>query len=116
MVECEDVIPAGERPEDRHEEARGILVALERGATIGFLPAAVLAIKAFVEHADGPVVAQRVGRRHVRQSALEVVVEALPPASCSRRIPMMCSSVNRVFPIVRSPSQGEGIQFPRGLV
>ena len=70
------MVPASERPEERHGEAGRISVALEHGATIGFLPAAVLAIEAFVEHADGPVIAQRVGRRHVRQSALEAVVEA----------------------------------------
>ena len=29
---------------------------------------------------------------------------------------MICSSVNRVFRIVRSPSQGERIPLPRGLV
>ena len=70
------VVAAGERPEERHGEARGISVALEHCVAISFLPAAVIPIEAFVDHANGPVIAQRVGRRHVCQSTLEAMVEA----------------------------------------
>lgn len=76
LVEGSDMVATGERPEEGYGEAGRVWRALKHGATIGFLPAAALAVKAFVENANGAVVAYRVGCGHVRQPALEAVVEA----------------------------------------
>lgn len=76
LVECSDMVAASERPEEGYGEASCVRRALEHGATIGFLPAAAFAVKALVQNAYGAVVAQRVRCGHVRQSALEAVVEA----------------------------------------
>ena len=57
LVERSDMVATGERPEEGHGEAGRVWRALKHGATIGFLPAAALAVKAFVENANGAVVA-----------------------------------------------------------
>ena len=76
LVERDDMIAAYERPEESDGKTRRIPGALKHSAAFSLVLSTSRATEASIHYANGSVNTQRLGRRYVRETGLDALVEA----------------------------------------